>query len=294
MPGPVRSARVSAVAGPLSRAIHCVVQSPLTEDHLADAARRLARAGGELALQWAGSRAASMKADNSPVTDADHAVQAVILDALAVEFPQHAILVEETVADPDRHEGRQAEYCWVIDPIDGTRNFARNSRTFATSVAVLRAGMPVAGAIYDARTQEVCWAARGGGAWAGRRRLGASDAALDDRTILAISSFRRKPVPAEVRGLLDFVMFRNLGSLCLHTVEVAAGEFDGLYSHEAKAWDIAAGCLLIEEAGGLATGPDGRPLWPLDVERYSGEDMPLLAGGKRMHAMVREWLEKRS
>jgi len=67
-------------------------------------------------------------------------------------------------------------------------------------------------------------------------------------------------------------------------VGVASGDFDALHSQDAKLWDIAAGTLLIEEAGGVVTHPDGRPLWPVDMAAYSGEDLPLIGGGARIHA----------
>src|SRR5262245_54373594 len=158
---------------------------------LADFAAHLARLGGEMAIRWSGPRVAETKVDDSPVTEADRAVQAAIVDAIAHRYRDHAVLVEETLAEPARHRAAaKAEFCWVIDPIDGTRNFARRSRAFATSVALLQDGIPIAGAIYDGRTRGLYHAARGQGAFLDDRAIHVADAPLDSRTIMGISSFR--------------------------------------------------------------------------------------------------------
>lgn len=244
----------------------------------------LVRSGGRLAREWAGSRASAMKADDSPVTEADHAVQDAMIARIRAAWPEHAVLAEESSpGGGGAPVPLDARWCWVIDPIDGTRNFARGTRSFACSAALLERGAPVVGAIYDARFDAVFHARRGGGAFREGEPLRVSALGLDDHTIAAISSFRGKPTPAGVHRLMQRIMFRNLGSLCLHLCAVAAGEFDALYSHEAKPWDIAAGGVIVEEAGGRATRPDGGPLWPLDCRGYDGADMPIVAGGATIH-----------
>jgi len=245
----------------------------------------LVRLGGRMAVEWAGSRTTEMKADQSPVTAADCAVQAAMIAGLRSAHPFHDILAEES--DEGTATAGESRYCWVIDPIDGTRNFARGSRSFACSAALLELGIPVVGAIYDARFDAVFHARRGGGTRCEDTPVRVSTRGLDDHSIVAISSIRNKPVPPGIPALMNRIMFRNLGSLCLHLCATACGDFDALYSHEAKPWDIAAGCVLIEEAGGRATRPDGGALWPLDPRGYRGEDMPILAAGPAMHEALR-------
>jgi fructose-1,6-bisphosphatase/inositol monophosphatase family enzyme len=113
-----------------------------------------------------------------------------------------------------------------------------------------------------------------------------ADRPIDYNTTLGVGSFRRRPVPPVVRDWLNQYLFRNLGSLCLHLVWVAAGFLDAAYAVECKLWDIAAGSLLIQEAGGLATNHIGHPLWPKDLQSYRGEDIPILAGSPRMHGRL--------
>ena len=248
------------------------------------AAGELARTGGTLARRFLGKVRATRKPDNSPVTPADTAVQEAILAILAQRFPDHAILVEEEVADPSRHaQIARAEYCWVIDPIDGTRNFARGMPVYCTSVAVLHRGQPIAGAIHDATQDVVYSASRGGGTFRGNAPVRLADRPIDVDTTIAISSIRKSPIPTSVRSWLDQYLFRNIGSLCLHMVWVAAGLTDAAFSLESKIWDIAAGALQIEESGGVVTDHAGNSLWPADLANYRGDDVPMLAGTPTMH-----------
>lgn len=254
---------------------------PLEE--LLQAVRDLVVIGGRTAAGFFGRVSMSRKSDDTPVTQADHAVQEVILAALAQRYPAHAVLCEEPIARPQRHAAAAAEYCWVVDPIDGTRNFGRGARLYSTAVAVLHNGRPVAGAIHDAAGGETYSASLGCGAFRDAQRLRLTDRATDYNTTLAIGSFRRRPIPPVVRGWMDQYLYRNLGSLCLHLALVAAGCLDAAYAVECKLWDVAAGALLIEEAGGIVTGHLGRPLWPMDMAAYRNADMPVLAGTVSMH-----------
>lgn len=240
---------------------------------------RLAQLGADTIRPYFGQVRASRKHDNTPVTEADHAGQAAILREVARLFPDHAVLTEEVIARPDAHATlERARWCWVIDPLDGTRNFARGVQMYAVSIGLLEAGRPVAAAVYDAASDCVWSAALGEGAFRGEAPL-----RLDDRTVgadstIAVSSFRRTPVPRPVKAWMDEFLFRNLGAVALHLAWVAGGLMDAAFSLECKLWDIAAGCLLISEAGGIAGAVGAGPLWPIDIATYNGEDMPILAG----------------
>ncbi|MFO0974481.1 MAG: inositol monophosphatase [Phycisphaerae bacterium] len=254
---------------------------------LTEVARLLAEQGGRLALRLQGRSAVTRKADDSPVTDADHAVQELILAELARRFPNDAVLVEERLSGRTVHADRAtAEYCWVIDPIDGTRNFARGSPMVSTSVAVLRHGRPVAGAIFDGSSGQSACATRGGGATVAGRRVALVDRPADVDTSVAVSSFRLHPIPPGVRRLLDRVLIRNVGSACIHQVWLAAGYVDGLFAPDTKLWDIAAGALLMEEAGAIVTDVQGRPRWPVNLCEPDATVRDLLAGRPAMHATL--------
>jgi len=250
-------------------------------------ARTLAREAGSIAADHMGRVAVSHKADDSPVTEADHAAQAAIFDAIAQRYPDHAVIGEETVRHPDRHApAHSARYCWVVDPIDGTRNFAQGMSIYATSVAVLDRGVPLAGAIFDASSGGVYSAALGAGAdFEGAPLAVSASRTASDLTVL-VSSFRRCPAPIVVRDWMDEYTFRNHGSLCLHLAWLARGRADGAFAKECRLWDIAAGALMVAEAGGVITYDDGSALWPIDVDRYDGADVPILAGTPSVHARL--------
>lgn len=267
---------------------------PPTNPELRKTACDLAQLGANEARRWLGRVTASRKADNTPVTDADHAAQEAILYHLAHRFPDHAILTEEDVAKPHRHEAiQQAEYCWLVDPIDGTRNFARGVRLYAVSIAVLHAGRPVAAAVFDATTDLLYSASLEEGAFRGDEPMHLADRPIDHDSTVAISSFRRREIPLAVRGWMDRYLFRNHGSVALHLAWVAAGLLDAAYTLECKLWDAAAGALLIEAASGTITGHDGKPLWPFDVANYTGQDVPVLAGAPTIHTALLDSLRSR-
>ncbi|MBX3394406.1 MAG: inositol monophosphatase [Phycisphaerae bacterium] len=245
----------------------------------------LARLGARTASGLLGRVSVTRKDDDTPVTEADHLVQAAMLDVIAAQFPGHAVLVEETVADPVRHTAIAAsEFCWVIDPIDGTRNFARGIPMYATSVALMHRGEPLVAAIFDASTGRLYSALRGGGAFREGDPLRIEDRAYSSDSVLFISSFRRRTPPPVIARWMQTYLFRNLGSICIHFAWLAAGFSDGAYAPECKLWDLAAGALLVSEAGGRLSDPAGGPLWPMDVARYGGEDLPMVAGTPTMHA----------
>lgn len=256
----------------------------LSTEELHATAREWARLGARIAARYFGRAVISRKADDSPVTDADVAAQDAILEAIRRRYPLHCVLGEEASGSTMDAGDRAAAYCWAVDPIDGTRNFARNIGVYATSVGVLHDGHPVAGAIHDATTGRVYSAYRGGGTFVDGRPLGIVERPVDGDSTIMISSFRRRPVPEAVRTWMDRYPFRNQGSVCLHLAWVAAGMADAACAMECKLWDIAAAGLLVTEAGGVLTDHRGMAVWPVDVAAYNDEDLPILAGSRTMHA----------
>lgn len=254
-------------------------------------AAHVAGLGGATALARLGDPVVERKADRSPVTHADRDVQTMILATLLDHFPDHAAIVEEPIESGRRPaDPRSSRYCWVVDPIDGTRNFTCGMRHFATSVALLLDGSPVAGAIFDASTGDTYSAVRGGGAFKNDRPLELRDRPRGPDTRIAVSSFRLHPVPPGIRRLLDEVLFRNVGAACLHLAWTAAGFVDAIYAPDIKLWDAAAGALLIAEAGGIVSDENGALCWPVDLSRPLNANFGLLAGTPTAHALVLSYL----
>jgi myo-inositol-1(or 4)-monophosphatase len=229
-------------------------------------AERIARAAGQVLVdRFHGARTIEFKGDTGHadfVTDADRASEALILETLAREVPGHAVLAEESGARG------QGDWCWYVDPLDGTVNYAHGVPHFSVTLAVSGPSGLEAACTFDPLRGELFSAARGQGASLNGRSIRCSAAAhLDDA--LMVSGFpydvrQRAPL---VLGLFDRVVvqtqgMRRFGSAALDLAWVAAGRFDGYYEFGLKPWDSAAGALLVAEAGGVVSRIDGAPYEP--------------------------------
>lgn len=230
-------------------------------EKLLETAVSAARAGGAILAERFrdASVRAEMKAPDDLVSEVDRESERAIVGIIRRAFPAHDILSEE--AGWLSREG--GEFRWLVDPLDGTSNFLQGLPIFAVSVACLRGEEPVAGVVFDPLSGHLFTAARGhGGHWNGR-------ALRASRLPDAEGSFLATGYPFRSRGGLDvylqvfrrvFDRARNLrrcGSAALDLAYTAAGVFDGFFEFRLSAWDVAAGALLVEEAGGRVTDLDG-------------------------------------
>jgi myo-inositol-1(or 4)-monophosphatase len=233
--------------------------------------RRLAieatRAAGELLLsELAGARRIAFKgAPTDLVTEMDAQAEALILGRLRAAFPDDAILAEETGSATGR-SGRR----WIVDPLDGTTNYAHGIPLFAVSVALEVAGRVELGVIHDPVHEELYVAERGRGAVVNDRTLSVSRTATLNESVL-VTGFPYNIRVTDDNNLREYAAFslrtqavRRLGSAVLYLAWLAAGRIDGYWELRTGPWDIAAGSLLVEEAGGRVTGIDGAPR---DVDR---------------------------
>jgi myo-inositol-1(or 4)-monophosphatase len=248
----------------------------------AAAAWRLALLGGRIALERFGRADVSWKAGGSMVTDADLAIQAVLQSEIAEHFPEDAFLSEEGSAE---EVGRpDAEHWWVVDPVDGTNNFGRGMPGFSVSVGVLRDGLPFAGAVCDPVADWLFAACVGRGAWLNERRLSLSPSPLSERSLFAIRTPYGGSVPPFVASWLQRYHLRRFGSTALHLCYVALGGLAFVYDHHASLWDLAGAAPVLIEAGGVLTGVDGSPLFPVQPARDGRETIAFLAGDPLGHS----------
>lgn len=242
----------------------------------------LAREAGRLAM--AGRKGTvSFKGPGDRVTEMDFRIQSRIVAAIASGFPGDGILAEEGDPAPaDR------DFVWIVDPLDGTNNYALGIPCFAISLAIFRRGEPYAGVVHDPNTGFHSWGLRGHGAFAGEQRLALTPRKLDAASNICV----RVPVEADLEPLvarwLREYKFRGFGSVALHLAFAALGAIDLILDHKAALWDLAAGATILLEAGGGITSPAGRPLFPLDVVGYRGAPVPFLAGNPQAHATAVE------
>ena len=242
-----------------------------------DVAWRCARAAGGHALsRFRTDQRIDVKGHRNIVTATDIEAELMVMAILTAEYPEHKILSEETAPDTDASTG----WTWVIDPIDGTKNYASGIPFWCTNIALCLDGEPLAGITYDAVHGEGFWAVAGGGAFCNEASIRASDKAdvyssvisvdlgYDDARGLQQLDLMRRIFPA-VQGI------RISGSAALGLAYAACGRFD-LYTHmNVSPWDVAPGILLVREAGGAASDRDGGPM------RLSSATF--VAGGKRVH-----------
>ncbi len=218
-------------------------------------AAELAAAGGALARRrfYSARYRVGKKENGETITDADHEVEELIASRVAEKYPEHGFLGEERGAVGDQ------ERCWVVDPIDGTTNFVHRYESCAVAVAYCENGRAIAGAVHNIAANETFSAARGEGAFSDNRRLrGSAPSSFADSLFLA-------------GGVLDDEMWeiiRNLsrrtagmrrgGATALDLALVAAGRADMLVCGPVRFWDVAAGALLVREAGGLLADAEDR------------------------------------
>ena len=241
-------------------------------NELLNFAREIGREAGRQLLDWSGRAATSIKSDGTVVTEADHAADRYLTEQILVRYPDHEVLSEEAET---RYSGRP--YTWVIDPLDGTTNFALGVCYWGCSIALLFEGMPVVGVLTVPNLGAEFWAARGEGAFLNGERLGGPARGITERnSFLALCSraFRYLDLPMPQKS-------RLLGSAAYDLAAVAQGIAVGSTQVTPHIWDIAAGWLLLQEAG-RAVGPllpDAPNPFPLDPgDDYKDRVFPLASG----------------
>lgn len=200
---------------------------------------------------------------NNLVTEADHASEKAIMDVIKRDFPDHFILSEET-----GEVKSNSEYKWIIDPIDGTINFANGIPICCVSIAVEKDGKMFLAAVYCPFLNEFYFAEKGKGAFLNDRRISVSSKTEVINSCLVTGfpytylDMPNGPLQVFEKLIRRGVPVRRLGSAAIDLCWVAAGRFDGFYEHKLQAWDSAAGFLLVEEAGGKVTDFEGGDFSP--------------------------------
>lgn len=226
--------------------------------------KQVALDAGTVLVQRLGSARVSNKGDIDLVTEADIAAEELIIDRIRSYYPRHGILAEEsgeavTVGDT------ASEWRWVIDPLDGTTNYAHGYPCFCTSIGVEHNGKLEFGVIYDPMRKELFAAERGQGATLNDRRIRVSDVEELSKAMLVTGfPYNVRERPDFAREFVTFTMnaqaVRRDGSAAIDLAYVACGRFDGFWEDGLNPWDMAAGILLIQEAGGRVTNFNDEPL----------------------------------
>ncbi|WEK36876.1 MAG: inositol monophosphatase family protein [Candidatus Pseudobacter hemicellulosilyticus] len=223
---------------------------------------------------------------NNLVTEADHAAEKAIIDTIKASFPEHYILSEEAgeiVMD--------SSYKWIIDPIDGTVNYAHGIPICCVSIGLEKDGKMILGAVFNPFLKEFYLAEAGKGAFLNGDKIQVSGQNEVIKSCLVTGfpytylDMPNGPLECFERFIRKGIPVRRLGSAAMDLCWVAAGRFDGFYEHKLQAWDSAAGFLLVEEAGGKVTDFTGA--------HYSPYQPHILATNGHIHAEMLEWINNR-
>jgi myo-inositol-1(or 4)-monophosphatase len=249
---------------------------------LRDAAIELAREAGAILLEGYGrTHAPELKGRIDLVTEYDRRSEALLLDRLDRRFPGHAVLAEESGA----RAARDSTVRWLVDPLDGTTNFAHNYPFFAVSIGVEIEGVLCAGAVYDPVRDELFAGAAGHGATLNGRPIRVSQVEKVERALIVTGfPYDVREDPDRYVGLFRAFLvraqgIRRDGSAALNACYLACGRFDGFWEGDLGPWDMAAGVLMIREAGGRVTSCSGG--------EFRLEDREILASNGRIHEEMR-------
>jgi myo-inositol-1(or 4)-monophosphatase len=245
-----------------------------------------ARLAGQRAMEEISYVKTSIKGGDELVTETDSRCQKIIIDRLKETYPDHGFIGEEGSGGKlFRQEPRGDEKIWwVIDPIDGTNNFAHQVPVFCVCLAAVYENEPVVGVIFDPATERMCTAVKGGEAQLNGRRITVSEDPMDMFSSIGLDSHFEPPLPEWAQQIIFRTRFRNLGSLGLELAYLACGGLVGVVSRTIRLWDIAAGTLIVETSGGIMTDFKGKELFPMDVAAYDGSKLQIVAANKKVHA----------
>ncbi len=226
-------------------------------EHEVEVAKLAAQEAGSLALDYQRRGVATeVKSDESPVTAADRGCEKLIVEHIAREFPEDGVLGEEG-SNRDGRNGRR----WIIDPIDGTRDFIRGIPLWAVLIGLEQDGKIVAGAAHSPRQGLLLWASAGGGAWANGSQIHVSRQTEPGQAVLSFNGFQKAGVERFSGGLIawlqGFWAVRSMGG-AIDAMLVAQGQSDVWIEPSAAPWDLAPFQILVEEAGGIFKGFNGK------------------------------------
>lgn len=232
----------------------------LTLNQYLKTAEKAAHLAGKLILEYRGSAVISEKSVNNLVTEADYKAQEAIIKTIRESYPDHSIIAEEK----DLTAKKDAEHLWIIDPLDGTNNFAHNIPHYCVSIAYASFGQVMAGVVFDPERKEMFTAVQNEGAYLNEKSIRVSKAMSLQEAVIATGFYYDRG--SMMRKTLDSIekLFENnihgmrrFGSAALDLCWVACGRFDAYFEYNLSVWDFAAGMLLIEEAGGIINDHSG-------------------------------------
>lgn len=258
----------------------------MMKERLISIAQQAARMAGDHAHKKIHTAIATLKTSSDTkgcqpseiVTQFDVECQELIIGLIQKEFPDHGFIAEEGTSGaifripPRRPDG----LWWIIDPIDGTRNFAHDLPHYCISIGAMQNGHPLLGVVYEPNTNTLFSAHIDGLATRNGQPIQALRETLHENSQVAVSGNIFQYLPHCAAQLLDHIVYMNIGSAALHFSYVAQGAYSAALGLTAKLWDIAAGAAIAQAAGATTRKLNGTPLFPIDLTTYHGEKLPMI------------------
>lgn len=266
------------------------MENPKEVAQILHVAKTAAKAGGEIASgyfqQGVAIRSKNDTKSYDLVTDADVESERAIADVIRKSFPDHQILGEESLTGDT-----QADDLWIVDPIDGTTNFAHGIPHFAISIAYYQKGIGQCGVVYNPAREDWFWATNGGGAFHNGSPIQTATEDSLDQVLVGVGFYYDRGAMMEATLAAVHELFeqhihciRRFGTAALDLCQVAMGNFGAFFEFQLSSWDFAAGAIIVNEAGGVITTCDGSML-PLDKTS-------VLAANTQLHNIMTELLKK--
>lgn len=244
----------------------------IQKEELREAVETILKGAGDIVMSYyQRSFSVHRKKEGSIVTQADLESEAYLLKELKKLIPQACYFAEES-----GHSGEPNEYCWVIDPLDGTTNFAHGIPYFSISVALTQSDIPLLGATYSPVTNEFFYAIEGVGTYYNNQRVYVSEPTKDANQVFLVAgptnkSVRSAQIVYDMKGFESrSYSVRHMGSSALDIAYVAAGKAEAVFFQGLSWWDVAAGLLMIRESGGVATTYSGGEVTPSYTDFVAG------------------------
>lgn len=255
-----------------------------------EVAKEAAYEAGEIQLSYIGkTKEIERKSNiNDLVTDADKKCEEKVISIIKTYLPDHDILAEETGC----HNENNSDYLWIIDPIDGTTNFAHNFPHFAVSIGLVEKGEIVLGVVYDACKNELFWATKGGGAYLNSEQIQVSNTPELQQSLLATGFPPKRSVEFMERSFDTFKKFmfraqaiRRPGAASLDICYAACGRLDGFWEMKLSPWDVTAGVCIAREAGATVTN--------FESEDFDIYIKSIIVSNGLIHSSMRDIIENR-
>ncbi len=245
-----------------------------------------ARLAGQKAMEQMEYAKTSVKYGCELVTDVDSKCQKLIIDRIKEAYPDHGFIGEEGSEGKIFKQAPRGDenIWWVVDPIDGTNNYAHHMPQFCVCIGVLYQNEPVVGVIFDPATDSMFTACKGNDAQLNGRKITVNEDGIDEFSSVSICSHIETPLPNWAIELISQTRYRNYGTAGLHFAYVANGGLAATVHSKVKLWDIAAGTIIAQSAGAIVTDLNGEKIFPFDIASYQGEALQAVASNPKINS----------